>query len=257
MKPLSLYVDRPSPIHRLDPVTKLIYAVCLATVPFVVADLRWAGAAIVLNLAVLGVARSLRRGLAALGAVAFFVATILVVQGIAYRGNATPVGGLGPLTLYEEGLLVGLALTARFVNLTMAAFVLLFTAKPEELVAQLVRAGLPARAGYVLQSVLQIVPSMVASVAAIQDAQRSRGVETEGSLATRVRAFLPILGPLVTSSLVSMQERAMALEARAFGATGRRTWYRPPPAPGAVAHAVRAVSMAALAAAAAWRVLGR
>jgi energy-coupling factor transport system permease protein len=51
----------------------------------------------------------------------------------------------------------------------------------------------------------------------IQQAQRARGLETEGSLLRRSRAYLPLMLPLVLSSLVATQERAMALEVRGFG----------------------------------------
>jgi energy-coupling factor transporter transmembrane protein EcfT len=64
-------------------------------------------------------------------------------------------------------------------------------------------------------------------VRTILDAQRARAVETEGHLLARARAFLPVLGPLVTSSLLSIETRALALEARGFSAPGRRTRVHP------------------------------
>ncbi len=228
MRPVGLYVERRSSLHALDPISKLVYAVCLALVPFVAGDLRVAFVVIVGNVVLLAIGRVLREGLLALAGVGFFLATLFVVQGMVYPGNVTPLVRIGPLVLYSEGLAYALWLTARFVNLTLSAFVLLFTTRPADLVDELVQAGLPPRAGYVLLSVLQIIPSMAARIAVIQDAQRSRGMETEGPVWVRVRAFLPVLGPLVISSLVAMQERALALEVRGFGALGPHTSYRLP-----------------------------
>ena len=70
----------------------------------------------------------------------------------------------------------------------------------------------------------------------ITDAQRSRGLETEGSLLTRAKAFLPLISPVVMSSLINTRERAVALEVRGFAAkqkkltlpTARRTAGIPP-----------------------------
>ena len=73
-----------------------------------------------------------------------------------------------------------------------------------------------------VQSALQIIPQTLEMVSRIQDAQRARGLETEGRLLTRARAFIPLLLPVVLSSLVATQERAMALDVRGFGLPGAR-----------------------------------
>lgn len=57
----------------------------------------------------------------------------------------------------------------------------------------------------------------------ITDAQKSRGIETEGGLITRMKAFIPMLGPLVLSSIQQTEERVLALESRAFSAKGKKT----------------------------------
>jgi len=82
--------------------------------------------------------------------------------------------------------------------------------------------GLSPRIGYVVQSALQIIPQTLESADRIRDAQRARGLETEGRLLTRARAFLPLLLPVVLSSLVATEERAMALEVRGFGLRAAR-----------------------------------
>lgn len=61
---------------------------------------------------------------------------------------------------------------------------------------------------------------------AILDAQRSRGIETDSSLLVRAKAFFPSVGPLLLNALVSAEERAITLEARAFSAPCRKTKLR-------------------------------
>lgn len=56
----------------------------------------------------------------------------------------------------------------------------------------------------------------------IMDAQRSRGLETEGNLITRAKSFLPLISPVVMSSLINTRERAIALEIRGFEAGQKR-----------------------------------
>lgn len=55
------------------------------------------------------------------------------------------------------------------------------------------------------------------------NAQKSRGVETEGNLFIRAKAFLPILIPLVLSSIAANEEKALTLEARGFSMPVQKT----------------------------------
>jgi energy-coupling factor transport system permease protein len=48
-------------------------------------------------------------------------------------------------------------------------------------------------------------------------------LETEGRAVQRARALLPLVVPLVLGSIVDIEERAMALEARGFGRQGPKT----------------------------------
>ena len=56
------------------------------------------------------------------------------------------------------------------------------------------------------------------------DAQRSRGLETEGNLMVRMKAFLPLISPVVMSALTNTRERSIALEVRGFGRKQKKTW---------------------------------
>ena len=58
---------------------------------------------------------------------------------------------------------------------------------------------------------------------ALTAAQRARGLDTEGSIWRRVRGLVPIVAPVILGSIAEVEERTMALEARAFTRPGRRT----------------------------------
>jgi energy-coupling factor transport system permease protein len=70
---------------------------------------------------------------------------------------------------------------------------------------------------------LQIAPRFQAKAQTILDAQRARGLETEGHLIRRFRALLPLVIPLVLGSIIDVEERAIALEVRAFSREGPKT----------------------------------
>jgi energy-coupling factor transporter transmembrane protein EcfT len=64
---------------------------------------------------------------------------------------------------------------------------------------------------------------MQAKAQTIIAAQRSRGLDTQSSFFRRVGAIVPLVGPLVFGSLVEVEERAIAIEARGFTSTRVKT----------------------------------
>ena len=70
---------------------------------------------------------------------------------------------------------------------------------------------------------------MVERASEITDSQRARGLDTEGSRWRRIRGVVPLAAPMIIGALSEVEERTMALEARAFSAPGRRTILRPLP----------------------------
>ena len=214
----------PTGLHALHPLTKLTLML-LALV---------AAAAMPTTLAVLAVFLGLLLPLAAwgrcLGAflrtclrvmTPFFISLVLI-QGF-FTPGPTALLRLGPFRYTLEGLLVALLFSSRLLVGLGAATLLMMVTRPDALMRALVARGLPNQIAYIVVTALQIVPTFQARAHSILDAQRSRGLETEGRLIVRLRAFAPLVGPLILSSLMEIEERAIALEARAFNRAGRRT----------------------------------
>jgi energy-coupling factor transport system permease protein len=98
--------------------------------------------------------------------------------------------------------------------------------RPDHLMIALNQRGVPKTLTYVLVSAIQLVPRFQAKANAILDAQRARGLETEGGFVLRVKALLPVSIPLVLGSIVDVEERTIALEARGFSRSGPKTSYQ-------------------------------
>jgi energy-coupling factor transport system permease protein len=89
-----------------------------------------------------------------------------------------------------------------------------------------VQAGAPFSLAYVAVTAIQLLPEMQGRAQNILNAQQARGFETQGNLLVRVRAFVPLIAPLVYGALENVQERALALDARAFRAPRPKTSWR-------------------------------
>ena len=226
MKSISLYVDKDTYLTRMHPFTKLCY-IFTAIVASLVAGKLWAFAAFIGISLVMLISGKIIRKVFPLIAFSFTILiTIFLIHGLFNHENATLLFAAGPLKFYQEGMLYALRISLNVLNMLLAFAVFVLTTRPVELVEDLERIGFSPKIGYVVSSVVQIVPQMSGTMNTIMDAQRSRGLETEGSLLTRAKSFLPLISPVVMSSLINTRERAIALEIRGFEAGQKKTYLR-------------------------------
>jgi energy-coupling factor transport system permease protein len=151
-----------------------------------------------------------------------FVISVFIVQGFFWPGG-TPVIRLGILALKREGLSFALAGTGRIILVIGSFLWFAFTTRPDNLMAALTQRGLSPSLSYIIVSTIQILPRFQRRAAAILDAQQARGMRISGRLVYRLRAIVPLVFPLILSSLIDVEERAMAIEARAFSHPGPKT----------------------------------
>lgn len=254
MKSISLYVDNGSWLCKVHPFTKLVYIATAISVPLLVGKLSFFAIFIALSLAVLASGRLLKRVVPLIAFSFTILITIFLIHGLFNQSNRNILFSIGPLHFYREGLLYALHIGCNVLNMLLSFAILVLSAKPSELVEELEKRGFSRRMGYIITSVFQIVPQMTGTMNTITDAQRSRGLETEGSLLTRAKAFLPLISPVVMSSLINTRERAVALEVRGFAAKQKKT-YLADRTPHRGDTPITVVLLAMIAAALLWRIV--
>ncbi len=153
----------------------------------------------------------------------------LLINLFFFPGGQTVLFQLGPITATAEGFSFAIEILARIAAISGAVTLFYLTTKPSELVLDLERRGVPARLAFVANASVQTVPALAERATAIVAAQRARGLDTEGGLVNRFRGILPIVGPVILGSIAEVEERSMALEARAFTRPGRRSLLWSPP----------------------------
>ena len=155
--------------------------------------------------------------------------SVLVVNVFFLPGGRDVVLEVGPVRATAEGIGFALEILARLLAIAGAVSLFYLTTPPGALVVDLERRGLPARAAFVALDSVQAAPAMLERAATISAAQRARGLDSEGPFWRRIRGVLPVVAPVVLGSLAEVDERTLALEARAFGRPGRRTLLWSPP----------------------------
>jgi energy-coupling factor transport system permease protein len=154
------------------------------------------------------------------------VVSILLINTFLFPGATDVIARIGPLTPTWTGLTAALQATLRVVAFALSVAVFSLTTATDDLLSDLARRGLGRRGEFVIGAAVRTVPRMLERAGEIVDAQRARGLDTEGGPIRRIRGILPLAGPMISSSLGEVEERTMALEARAFSAPGRRTTIR-------------------------------
>lgn len=140
-----------------------------------------------------------------------------------FPGPGTVLFHLGPVTATSEGALFAVEIVIRVLVIAGALTLFYLTTSTSALVIDLERRGVSPRLAFVARSAVTMVPEMVERASTITDAQRARGLDTQGSILRRVRGIVPMVGPTVMGAINEVEERTLALEARAFTHPGRRT----------------------------------
>ncbi len=234
---LGQYIATGSPIHRLDPRARLIAGLLLLAaitftprLPGVLFGLALALLLLILARIPLGFAtRSLLPPLPFL----LFLAVLQVIF--------PPHGAGGPILLQIswvrlslDGVLSGITLLLRFAALILTLSLTSFcistselTHGLESLLSPLERLGLPT--GDLVMSIqvmLRFIPFLAQSAEQIAKAQASRGADwgtRRGGPISRVKQAFPVIIPLFLTGLRKAENLALAMEARGYGSTGKRT----------------------------------
>lgn len=229
---LGQYYEAKSPIHKLDPRTKLFFVIVFMVATFVAHEI----IAFAFLLAVLLVSivisrvpiRVIAKGLKALVVVVIFTAILNVF----WTAEGTLLWEWWIIHIYDRGLINAGILALRIVMLLICTTLYLsYTTTPIELtdgietaLSPLKKIKLPIHEFAMLMTIaLRFIPTLTDETGKIMNAQKSRGADfSSGGLIKRAKALIPIIIPLFVSSFRRADELATAMECRCYrGGDGR------------------------------------
>lgn len=157
-----------------------------------------------------------------ISSIAMIVVVIFLVQVFIVRyPDSQPIWGF--IYLSQTGLEKSLGITSKIVASASAIMWYFQVTTPKDMVYAMERANWPKKATFVVMSTIQMVPQVMNQAKTIMDAQKSRGIETEGGVWIRLKSFVPMLGPLIFSLIQQTEEHALALQSRAFLSSAKKT----------------------------------
>lgn len=229
------YIPAESPLHRMDPRSKLILVFLFVCVVFIANNAITYGLLALYTLVmVLSSKVPIRFLLGGLKLVLWLVLFTLILH-LFFTKEGAIIFQWGWISIYEEGLKQGIFISLRFFLLILMTSLLTLTTTPieitdgiEVLLDPLKKVKFPVHELALMMSIsLRFIPTLMQETDKIMKAQTARGVEFSGGpIKERVKAIIPLLIPLFIGSFKRAEELAVAMEARGYRGGEGRTKYR-------------------------------
>ena len=215
------YVDNGNAWFNLNPLSKLLICMCIGLSAVVVRRwqfgftlcLLYCVAALIIGI----FPRFIKNYLTI--SVILVILTIIVRQFSMRDPNFTPFINVFGWQWYKEPFIAALNIISYIMGFSGALLIYFQTTEMRDLMLALENRGVTHVASYIMLSSMQSVIDMRASAATILESQKARGIETDGNLIVRMKAFF-------LSAMSGTEEKAIAMDARAFSHEGGHTYLR-------------------------------
>ena len=228
---LGQYFPGKSPIHLMDPRTKLIMLVVYIVALFSAGSWVSYGLCLVFLISSIAIstipAKSIVRGMKPLVMILAFTG----ILNLFFTVGETVLIQFWVITITLEGVVRAIFMTSRILMLITGTFLLTYTTSPisltdglEALMNPLKKIKVPVHELSMMMCIaLRFIPTLIEETDKIMSAQKARGADFEnGKLMERVKALVPILVPLFISAFRRADELATAMECRCYqGGDGR------------------------------------
>ena len=228
---LGQYFPGNSPVHRLDPRTKLILVVVYIVALFLAKG--WLSYLILFGFLAGAVKlsrispKAILRGMKPL----VFILIFTGILNLFFTQEGEPLVHFWKITVTDAGLTRAVMMMVRILMLISCTFLMTYTTSPialtdglESLLGPLKKLRVPVHELAMMMCIaLRFIPTLIEETDKIMSAQKARGADFEtGSIVDRAKALIPILVPLFISAFRRADELATAMECRCYqGGEGR------------------------------------
>lgn len=227
---IGQHIPGDSVIHRLDPRTKILSAMFLIVLLFVVKGFVGYGL-VALGLALVIRASRIPWKFVIRGLRPLMVILVLTLTLHLFMTEGRVIFQVWFLKVTWEGLIRGLMMATRLVLLILGTSMLTLTTSPmqltdgiETLLKPGKKIGIPAHELAMMMTIaLRFIPTLLEETEKIMKAQMARGADFQsGGIMQRARSLIPLLVPLFVNAFRRADDLAIAMEARGYrGGEGR------------------------------------
>lgn len=222
------YVNNGNAWFNLNPLSKLTICMCVGLAACFVRHWQFGFTLCILYCifaAIIGIFPKFIKSYVAISAI-LVVITIVIRQFSMRDPSFTPWFNIGGWQWYKEPFIAALDIISYIMGFSGSLLIYFMTTEMRDLMLALENRGVTHVASYIMLSSMQSVIDMRKSANTILESQKSRGIETDGNVIVRMKAFFPTLGPILLSAMSGTEEKAIAMDARAFSHEGGHTYLR-------------------------------
>jgi len=196
-----------SPIHRLDPRIKLLMSIGLFYLALSISSIFEAAIIFSTIFTIATFAKITNR----------LIRTIFIALGFAIF-----IFLINYIVGYE--ILLAIQLSLRFITIISSTSMFFLITSPDELELVMKWMRIPRDFVFAFVTAVRFVPVLIMDATRIMDSQKSRGLELEkGNIIKRIRNFIPILIPLILTSIRRSLNLAEAMESRSYSSNNPKT----------------------------------
>jgi len=233
--PKMAYQARDSIIHRLHPITKLVFLVsyCILVLVlnnFVLTLLLFGLILILMRAAKIPFTYFARRArFIIMFSLVLFIAQLIFVKSgrvlFPLIPSSVPIIG-GAIQITTGGIEGGIMMAFRFLCIITSSFLFVAATHPNDLAYALMQIGLPYRYGFMLITTLRFLPLFGSEFSVVRKAQIARGMETSIKPREIMRTVRMTFVPLLVSAMSKVDALSISMEGRGFGLNRNRTFVR-------------------------------
>lgn len=220
------YYEGRSVIHRIDPRVKILLMITFIVFVFVSSNMYSLVLSALSVIAIIVISRvpfkMYLKNMKAILPILIFTAVINI-----FYGSGEPLVSFWIFKITANGIYRSVFMALRIILLIFISSVLTYTTTPndltdaiESLLSPLKYLGLKKGVhtlAMMMTIALRFIPTLVEEAEKIMNAQKARGADLEsGGLLQRVKALIPVLIPLLSSSVRRAVELAEAMECRCY-----------------------------------------
>ncbi|MGL5578283.1 MAG: energy-coupling factor transporter transmembrane component T family protein [Fusobacteriaceae bacterium] len=231
-----LYIDRKSPIHKLDGSIKFLLMILWIGGVFLFNDFRIFLGFFLLGITLLKIGKIKWNEIKPLFLFilfftlmnSFFLMLITPEHGNFLTGSEKVIMSILGRKITLETLWFTATLSMKYLAVFPIMVLFIFTTHPTKFASSLNRIGVSYKVAYAINIALRYIPDVRDEFLIIMKAQEARGVafrKGDADLITRLKNYKNIVVPLVISSLNRIDVVSNAMNLRGFGIEKTRTWY--------------------------------
>ena len=230
---IGQFFDTNSIIHKLDPRAKILLLIALLVLIFCAANLYSLGLLTFLILILLILTKVRLSVYLKNLKIIIPILLITMLLNVFYIKEGSVLLHFWRITITTGGIERSIFMGMRVIWLILTSSVLTYTTTPNDLTDAIERLLSPLKfvglggavhaMSMMMTIALRFIPTLVEETGKIINAQKARGVDFEtGKLTARIKAIIPILIPLLISSVRRAYDLAEAMESRCYnGGVGK------------------------------------